>query len=172
MQLRCVLAGCYCAAFLGTAGMVSAASLNHADKQFIVMTATRDMSESHEGQMAESQARRTDVKNFAKTLVRDHTKSYEQLTELAAKKGVSIPRGIDTARNRAIVQLVHSNGRRFDSRFIRDEITGQRRAVTVFRREVKHGQDAEVRDYAAKMLPVLESDLHQAEKCAHPTERS
>jgi putative membrane protein len=172
MQLRCVLVSCSCAAFLGTAGMISAASLSHADKQFIVMTASRDMSEAHEGQMAESQATRADVKNFAKTLVRDHTKSYEQLTELAAKKGVSIPRGIDTARNRAIVQLVHSNGRRFDSRFVKDEITSQRRAIAVFRREVKHGRDAEVRNYAAKMLPVLESDLHQAEKCANPSARS
>ncbi len=172
MQIRCVVAGCSCAVLLGTAGIISAASLSHADKEFVVMAATSDMSEAHEGQMAENQATRADVKEFAKMLVQDHTKSYDQLSELAAKEGVSVPRGIDTAKNKTIVQLVHSSGKQFDSRFIQDEITGHRRAIAAFKREAKRGQDAEIRDYAAKMIPVLESHLHEAEKCAHPAARS
>lgn len=172
MKLRCILTGCYCIAFLSAAGIVSAASLSDADKKFIVMAADTDMSEAHQGQMAESQATRADVKDFARTLVQDHTKAYQQLTELAVKTGVSIPTGIDTAKDRTIVQLVHLSGSRFDNQFIRDEIADHRHAIALFKREAEHGQDADVRDYASKMVPVLENHLHLAEKCAKPVGHS
>ncbi len=68
---------------LAVARIACAAPLNNADKQFMIAAARTDMIEAHEGQMAESQAKRADVKDFAKTLVQDHTQSYEQLTALA-----------------------------------------------------------------------------------------
>ena len=171
MQLRNVLVGC-CVAFLGTAGIVAAASLSKADSNFMVMAAKIDMTEAHEGQMAESHATRADVKDFAKKLVQDHTEAYDQITELAAKTGVTIPRGIDTAKDKTIAQLVRLNDSRFDKQFIRDEIADHRSAITAFKREAEHGEDADVRAYATKMIPVLESHLHQAEKCANPAARS
>ena len=81
------------------------------------------MTEAHEGQMAERQATRAEVKNFAKTLVSYHTESYEHLTELAAKTGESIPKGIDSSKNRTIQQLLHLKGQAFDRGFARDEVT-------------------------------------------------
>ena len=72
-------------ALLGVAGAACAAPLNNADKQFLIMAARTDMIEAHEGQMAENQANRADVKDFGKTLVQDHTQSYEQLTALSGQ---------------------------------------------------------------------------------------
>ena len=166
------LSGAYCLAVLAAAGTARSASLNKADEQFLIMAAKTDMTEAHEGQIAENQAGGTDVKEFAKTLIQDHTESYQHLTELAAKTGVSIPKGIDTAKDRAIVQLAHLKGANFDRQFSRDEIAAHRQAVVVFKREAEHGQDAAVKAYAAKMVPVLEKHLHLAEDCAKPTRRS
>lgn len=167
MQIRSIL---LVAGFLATlvllVGIAQAASLSTADKQFLIMAAKADMTEAHEGQIAEDQASRTDVKELAKTLVQDHTDSYQQLTQLAAKTGVSIPKGIDTAKVQTIVRLVHLKGATFDRRFAEDEIAAHRRAIAVFKREAEHGQDADVKAYAAKMVPVLEKHLHLAEDCA------
>jgi hypothetical protein len=62
------------------------------------MAARTDMTEAHEGQMAENQASSAGVKDLGKTLVQDHMQSYEELTALAAKTGVSIPKGINNGK--------------------------------------------------------------------------
>jgi putative membrane protein len=154
------------------AGIASAASLSNADKEFITMAAKTDMTEAHEGQMAENQANRADVKEFAKTIVQDHTDSYQQLTELSSKLGVTIPKGINVARDHTIVQLVHLKGANFDRQFVNDEIAAHRHAIAVFKHEAEHGQNADVKAYASKMIPVLEKHLHLAEDCAKPSKRS
>jgi putative membrane protein len=161
-------------AFLVTAafGIASAAALSPADRQFLNTAARTDMTEAHEGQMAQDQASRNDVKEFAKTLVQDHTDSYHQLSELAAKTGATIPKGINTAKVPGIMSLVHLKGAGFDRQFIRDEIAAHRHAIAVFQQEAKQAKDPAVRDYASKMIPILEKHLHLAEDCAKPMKKS
>ena len=108
------------------------------------------MTEAHEGQMAEAKAWRADVETLAKTLVQDHTESYEHLTELAAKTGVTIPKGIDTAKDPIVKQLGRLKGASFDYQFAKDE----------------------VKAYASKMIPILSKDLHLAEECVRPAAHS
>jgi len=54
-------------------------------------------------------------------------------------------------------------GKRFDRQFAEDEIAAQRQEIAVFKREAAHGEDADMKAYAAKVLPTLEKDLQQAE---------
>ena len=157
---------------LGAAGMVNGASLSKADRDFMNMAAKTDMTQAHIGHMAEDQASRTDVKDFAKTLTQESTESYRSLAELAAKDGVSIPNGIDTARDRNIRQLNHLKGARFDREFARDEIAANRRELALFQREAAHGQDPDVKGLAGSMVPQLEKQLHAAEECARKHGRS
>jgi putative membrane protein len=121
------------------------------------------MIEAHEGQQAQSQAERADVKAFGKTLDQDHTRSYEVLTELASKTGISIPRGIDTAQVRELVHLSRLKGDRFDQQFASDEVAAHRHTIAVYKREAKRGHDADVKAYAAGTVPVLEKHLRDAE---------
>ncbi len=150
------------------AGVACTATLNTVDKQFLVTAAKTDMTEAHEGQMAESQASRADVKDFAKTLVDDHTASYTQLSALAAKTGVAIPKGINVAQNRTVVQLVHLKGDRFDRQFTSDEIAAYRQMLATFKREAQQGRDPDVKAYATKTIPTLQKELQLAQKCAKP----
>ena len=172
MQIRSILSGVCCLATLAAVGIAHATSLSKTDQQFLIMAAKTDMTEAHEGEIAANQTSRTDVKEFAKTLIQDHTESYQHLTELAAKTGISIPKGINSAKVPTIVQLVHLKGANFDRRFVDDEIAAHRQAIAVFKREAEHGQDADVKAYAAKMVPILEKHLHLAEDCAKATKRS
>jgi len=146
--------------------------MSSADKQFMVMAARTDMIEAHEGQIAEQQASKEDVKDFAKTLVQDHTDAYMQLSVLAARTGVSIPKGINAAKDRSIEQLEHAKGDGFDRLFTRDEIADHKQALAAFKRESARGTDSDVKAYATSMIPVLEKHLQQAEQCAKPVKRS
>jgi putative membrane protein len=154
------------------AGMAAAGSLSSADRQFMVTAAKANMTEAHEAQLCETQANRADLKAFAKTLDQDHTTAYQQLTELAVKTGVSIPKGIDISKDQGYEHLTHLKGDRFDREFAGHEITAHRHAIAEFRREADHGTDADVKAYAAKMVPVLEKHLKLAEQCTKSAKRS
>jgi len=168
MRISNLLGIVCCFALPAAAGVATAASLSHADQHFLDVAAQTDMTLAHEGHLAESQAKRDEVKNFAKTLIQDHTTSYTDLSELTTRTGATIPRGINVAHDQSIVHLVHLKGATFDRQFVTDEIAAQRRALTAFRYEAKHGENAAVKAYAAKMIPVLEKDLRLGEQCIKP----
>jgi putative membrane protein len=165
MRISNLVTGACCVVLLA-AGVTYAASLSNTDKQFLTTAARTDMIEAHEGQMAQNQASRTDVKDVAKTVVDDHTQSYGALTDLAAKTGASIPKGINAKKDRTIEQLAHLKGASFDRQFTTDVIAAHKQEITRFKHEADHGQDADVKAYAAKMVPVLEKQLQMAEQCA------
>ena len=172
MQIHTIQSPTFGLALLTVAGLAYAASLNSVDRQFMITAAKTDMTEAHEGEMAESQAKGADVKGFAEKIVKDDTEAYGHLIELAGKTGVSIPRGIDAAKDQTIQVLVHLKGGSFDRQFARDEIDANRRALAAFKMEAAHGHDPDVKAYAAKMIPILERDLHLAEDCAKAAARS
>lgn len=171
MQSRSIALSSGLLALFATAGSAFAA-MSSADKQFIIMAARTDMIEAHEGQIAEQQAGRADVKDMARMLVEDHTGDYERLSVLATKTGVSIPKGINAAKDRSIEQLAHAKGADFDRLFTRDEIADHKQALAAFKRESARGKDADVKAYATSVIPVLEKHLQQAEQCAKPAKRS
>lgn len=158
-QIVCVLF------LLGAAGAVWGADLSNSDKQFLITAAKTDMIEAHEGQMAANQASRADVKDFAKTLVQDHSEDYSRLTTLASKIGVSIPTGINSAKERSIAPLVHLQGPQFDRAFTRDEVADHRRVLAEFKREAEHAQNPDVKAYASGQIATLEKHLKEAEDC-------
>ncbi|HLI86068.1 MAG TPA: DUF4142 domain-containing protein [Bryobacteraceae bacterium] len=171
MQIRIPLP-CACSAVLVLSGIAAAASLSNADKQFLVTVAQTDMTEAHEGQMAQNQAARADVKDLGKTVAADCAHSYEELTEMAAKNGVAIPKGINAAKIHTVQQLAHLKGARFDALYTRDQIAAQKRAIAVFKREAEHGQDPDLKAWASKMIPILQKHLQMAEQSAKPARRS
>lgn len=159
--------GCICIALLA-GGAAFAADLSKADKDFMVAAAKANMTEAHEGQMAESQGNADAVKSLGRTLEQDHTQAYQQLQALAQKTGVAIPVGIDTAKNPTIKQLEHLKGPAFDKAFAKDEIATHRQAIAEFKREAEHGTDPEVKAFASQTIPVLEKHLSMAEQAEKP----
>ncbi len=164
MQNRTILVGSAVLALVAAA-VPAYSAMSSADKQFLINAAKIDMTEAHEGQMAEDRAGKSDVKDLGKTLVTDHTQDYEQLTALAAKTGVTIPKGINTAKVPTIEQLNHLKGATFDRQFTRDEVADHQRALASFKHESEHGQNPDVKAYAASMIPTLQKHLQLAEQC-------
>ena len=152
-----------------TCGILQAqqpASLNATDRQFLKMAAEGNMMEVHAGKMAEAQASSDAVKDFAKTLEQDHTKSYNELAEVANKAGESIPKGIHAGRDKSMQQLTHLKGKQFDRTFVRHEIQDHQKTIAAFEREAKQGQNPDLMSYAQQSLPVLQKHLQEAQMLA------
>ncbi len=167
-----IFIGAGCIALLAASVPAYAANLGATDRTFLTTAARIDMTEANEGQLAENQATRADIRDLGKMMVQDYSASYSQLGGLAAKMDATIPKGIDTTKDRTIEQLVALKGERFDRQFAQDEVRADRNAIAVFRREANHGTNSDMKAYAAKMIPVLENELKRSEAVARPVKRT
>lgn len=156
---------------LAVCAVAQPASLSRADREFLDTVATLDMTGAHEAELAVNQATRADVKDFAKMVGQDDRNSFGQLAEVAAKAGVSIPRGINTGRIPAVRQLEAMKGAGFDRQFSMDEMAAEQRAIAMFKREARYGKNGDVKNFASRMIPVVENDLKRAEECARTAKR-
>jgi putative membrane protein len=169
MTSKYILPSLGCVLVVSLPLLAQAQTASNADKAFMRMAAEANMTEAHIGQMAESQGSGSQVKDFGQKLTHDHTDAYQQLAEVAAKTGSSIPKGIDVRKISVVEQLMKAKGVQFDRQFVQDEIRDHEKALAEFKREAQHGQDPEVKAYASKMIPVLEDHLHEAQALAKPT---
>lgn len=132
------------------------------DQQFIDMAAQTDMLEAHLGQMAANQASSQDVKDYAQMLVTDHTNDYQQLTAMASKDSLTVPKGLDAEHNKMIAPFEKLNGKAFDMRYIHEMIEGHTKAIAVYTKESSDAQNGDVKSYAAATLPTLQKHLDGA----------
>ncbi|HEX4770248.1 MAG TPA: DUF4142 domain-containing protein [Bryobacteraceae bacterium] len=133
------------------------------DAEFLRTAAQADMTAANLGQTAQDRAANPQVKDFGKQLATDHTKDYEQLCELAAKTGQSIPKAIDSRDDREIASLDRAKGKTFDHKFLVHETSEHEKLIHAFKQEAEHGTNPDVKAYANTALPVLESHLHHAQ---------
>lgn len=167
MHIKDILAVA-CFGALLTVPALAANTLTKADQAFLNMAARTDMTEAHLGQMAAQQAAAGDVKDFAQLLTQTHTQDYSKLTELGAKIGEEIPKGIDVRRNSSISTLAHLKGKSFDRRFLQNEVRDHERVLAACKREAMHGDNVAVKTYATQLASVIREDLHKAEALEKP----
>jgi putative membrane protein len=128
------------------------------------MAAQTDMLEAHLGQMAADQAGSQGVKDYASMLVTDHTADYQQLTALAAKDNLTVPKGLDAAHDRMIAPFDKLKGAAFDSHYVHEMVAGHTEAIGVYKKEAADAENADVKSYASGTLPTLNKHLDQAKE--------
>lgn len=144
----------------------------NADRQFIERAAVLQMTLAHLGKMAQDQGNKTEVKDLGSKMVQDQTNAYSELCDLAGKQGETVPKGINIRKEPGIERLVSLKGAGFDRQFPREEIVQVERAVALFKRESEHGQNADVKAYAGKVLPQLQDELQKAKDLTKTGKRS
>jgi len=133
------------------------------DLAFLAIAAQADMTIVHISKMAQDHAVSSKLKDFANTLVQEHSSDYQQVAELAADAGEAVPKGIDRQNDRVIAELDRSKGKTFDHAFLVRQLTEHEKLVSMFEREAKHGSNPAVKAYASKALPTIERHLHDAQ---------
>ncbi len=136
------------------------------DQQFMDFAAQTDMTEANLGQLAAAQAAAQGVKDYAQMLVTDHTSDYTQLSTVAAKANLVVPKGLDTAHDKMIAPFEKQKGAAFDHRYIEEMIAGHTKAIAVYRKETADAQSAELKAYADQTLPALQKHLDGAKDLA------
>jgi putative membrane protein len=149
-----------------TAGSGTMASnptpLSKDDSEFIMKAAQGGMAEVNLGTMAAQSAASADVKSFGNQMVTDHGKANDELKQLAASKGVTLPADVGKENQEVADKLGKLTGAKFDKAYMHDMVEDHEKDVKEFEKASKGAKDPDLKAWAAKTLPTLEGHLKMA----------
>lgn len=127
-------------------------------KEFFGAAASANMLEVEASKLALQRASSPEVKAFAQQMVKDHTKASEALKVLAQKKGVTVPTTM-MSRHQALYDELEDErtAADFEEAYSEAMVASHKEAVTLFDEVADDAEDPEIRTFAAKMLPRLQS---------------
>jgi putative membrane protein len=134
------------------------------DHIFLVNAATTALAEVRLARLALIRAANPDVKSFAQKLLDERAKANDQLRQLATGKGIKdLPSHPDRSTQAVFDSLGKRGGDNFDVSYIQQVVSDLVGDVAQFDREAQNGADADLRQYAASVLPVLRERLRAAQ---------
>ncbi len=122
------------------------------------------------GKLAKSKATSADVKQFAETMITDHTAVNGQAADLAAKlKLTPVPndasRNLTASTDKARKDLAAKSGKAFDKAYMANEVTYHESVLdTIDKALIPSAQNAELKALIEKVRPAFVAHLEHAKK--------
>lgn len=132
------------------------------DAQFLIAAAEINLEEIKLGQLAQHNGGSASVKEMGKMMEDAHTQSYNELTVLAQNKIVTIPTEMNTNGVAFYEKMKGKSGAEFDKEYTEIMVRDHEKAIELFESAANSSRDAEVKQFAGKMLPVLQTHLNTA----------
>lgn len=137
--------------------------VSEADSKFAVEAASGGMMEVQLGELAQQKASSQRVKSFGAMMVRDHTKANDELKSLAGMKNITLPPAPGNDEMDHIKDLSKKSGRDFDKAYMKMMVSDHKKDIDAFEKAGKDANDADVKGFANKTLPVLRVHLDSAQ---------
>jgi putative membrane protein len=156
-------------AFIGSGLLVLAsghamAQLSSADRTFATKAAAGGQAEVTLGRLATEKAASQQVRQFGEQMVTDHSQANQELQAIAKQQNLTLPTKPDAASVSTEQRLKARSGAAFDTAYARDMVQDHQQDVADFQKEADSGQDAAVKAFAQKYLPVLQHHLQMAQQ--------
>lgn len=132
------------------------------DSDFVQMAGLASNAEIELSQLALQTSKNARVRYYAEKMVADHTQSAKELKQLASRKGLTVPSGLDEMHRKSADSLARLPNTQFDQAYMDQMIADHEQAVTLFRQQTQTGADDGLRQFAIRMLPHLQEHLRQA----------
>jgi putative membrane protein len=126
------------------------------DKNFVDKAGAGGLAEVKLSKLAMDKGQSTDVKQFARKMVEDHSKANLELKQLADKKNLVVPAKLDDKHQMVYDKLAKLEGADFDKEYMRAMAMDHDDAVKLFKQQSESGQDPELKSFAMKTLPIIE----------------
>jgi putative membrane protein len=134
-------------------------------KAFVQTAANANLFEIETSKLALTQGSNKSLKQFARKMVTDHTKTGKELQSLVSSgrvTGVSrVPNALDPEHQRAVDELKGLKGQEFDQRYYQLQVDAHQQAVDLFQTESQSGEDKNLKAWAKKTLPHLMDHLER-----------
>jgi putative membrane protein len=142
-----------------TPAMNSSVPLSKADSTFIMEAAMGGLMEVQAGQIAQQNAMNQRVKDFGAMMVTDHSKANDELKSLMSGRGLVISDSLPADKKKEIDAMNKLKGKAFDQHYVNMMVEDHEKDVAEFKKQSTSAEDAQLRNWVANTLPVLQKHL-------------
>jgi putative membrane protein len=144
-------------------GMNSAMGIAPKTQDFVTEAAQSDMLEIESSKLVDMKSDAKD-KSFADQMIKDHTQTSTELKGLVGGKvQAALPTSMDKAHQDKLDKLKKVDGKDFVKAYEDMQVSAHKDAVSLFERYAKSGENADLKDWAGKTLPHLQTHLKMAQ---------
>ena len=142
----------------------SAVNLSPADQQFVQDAGTAGATEVAASKLALRNSSDAQVKSFAQRMIADHTRLARNLDIVAQQQGITAAPNADASVTGSLEPL---HGADFDKAYVAQvAVDGHRKAIAVFSTESRTGGNAQLKNIAARALPIIKHHYAMAQQLA------
>ncbi len=134
-------------------------------EEFVQKVAISDMYEIQSSEMAASKTTGP-TRDFAQTMIKDHQKTSGELKQLVSQGKVkaTLPTALDDKHAQKLKTLQSAGNDKLAAQYQQDQVEAHTEAVNLFQAYANGGDNADLKQWAAKTLPDLKHHLEMAQK--------
>ncbi len=141
----------------------STAKLSKTDMEFVTKAAQGGAAEVQMAQAALQKSQDASVKQFAQTMIDDHTPANAKLAQIATSKGMTAPTDPSPAQQKMLAKLQGLDGAKFDHAYIAGQTKSHQTMLKLFEHEATNGTDTDLKSFAESTQPVIQKHLTMAQ---------
>ena len=148
----------------GVAGKTSTTELTSETRGYVQRAAMGDLYEIEASKVALARTRSDDVKKFAQEMIDAHTRSSDELKARLARAGqiVELPIMLDAEHQTKLDDLKAASAQTFDARYAAGQKEAHDQALMLHRDYAMRGSVADLKAYAADIVPKIEMHVQMA----------
>jgi putative membrane protein len=134
------------------------------EKTFIMKAANGGMMEVDLGKVAADKGESSEVKDFGKQMMKDHSKANEQLKDVASKMGVTLPSQLDATHQDKIAKLSGLMGAAFDKAYVKAMVADHKKDISEFEAASGKVKNPDLKKFIDETVPVMKEHLEMIQK--------
>lgn len=146
------------AAAVSTPTESNAAAVSTQTEDFVRNASVGNLFEIESSKVALNKSSSNDVKNFAQTMVNDHTTVGDNLkkTLSASNTGIKAAEALDVEHQKMLDDLKATPSATFDRAYVQAQSSAHDSAVTLFMDYADNGDNSDLQKFASATLPTLQ----------------
>jgi putative membrane protein len=137
--------------------------LSASDYKFAAAADRGGMMEVNLGQLAAQKSTDQNVRQFGQHMADDHGKVGKQLTDLASRKGATLPNDLSAEQQREVNRLSNLAGTEFDKAYMSLMVKMHKKDLKAFQHAAANADDTDLRAFATDAVPMIQDHLKMAE---------
>jgi putative membrane protein len=133
------------------------------DRKFLEEAYIGSMAEVRLGKLAQDKASSSEVKDFARRMVDDHSEEIAKLSKIAEEDGVPLPSQLDSRHQKTYDRLAKLSGAEFDRAYMKEMTSDHKKDVSEYQRAAKSAKDDQLQEHAKDAVATLEEHEKMAE---------
>jgi len=130
---------------------------------FLDKAAQTDVLEIETAKVAQKKSTNKDVKALAAMLIKDHTKTTQQLKDWsAANAGFTLPAAPDADFQMRIDNIKNADANGFDDKYLDTVIDAHEAGLAAFKDYADNGDNPSLKAWATKVMPTLQAHFDKA----------